>query len=69
MKFLVDAQLPPTLAHWLREQGHEAQPVREVGLREAEDRAIWAHGLRTGAAILTKDEDLRHERPKSKTAR
>ncbi len=58
VKFLLDAQLPPALGHWLREQGHEAQPVRDVGLREAEDGAIWAHALQTGATILTKDEDF-----------
>jgi len=58
MRFLLDAQLPPALAIWLREQGHEAQPVREIGLREAEDKTIWVHALKTGAAILTKDEDF-----------
>ena len=58
MKFLVDAQLPPVLAQWLREAGHEAQAVREVGLREADDGAIWDHALTTGAAIVTKDEDF-----------
>jgi predicted nuclease of predicted toxin-antitoxin system len=36
----------------------DAQAVREVGLREAEDDAIWKHALATGAAIITKDEDF-----------
>jgi predicted nuclease of predicted toxin-antitoxin system len=58
VKFLVDAQLPPALALWLREAGHEAQAVREAGLREAEDNDIWNHALKTGAIILTKDEDF-----------
>lgn len=58
MKFLIDAQLPPALAAWLLERGHETQAVREVGLREADDEAIWAYAQRTGAAILTKDEDF-----------
>jgi predicted nuclease of predicted toxin-antitoxin system len=58
VKFLLDAQLPPALARWLREQGHDAQPVREAGLREAEDGAIWEHARRTGAVIVTKDEDF-----------
>jgi predicted nuclease of predicted toxin-antitoxin system len=58
VKFLIDAQLSPALGHWLREQGHEAQPVRDAGLRDAEDSAIWAHALQIGAAILTKDEDF-----------
>ncbi len=58
MKFLVDAQLPPALARWLREAGHEAQAVRDAGLLEAEDGAIWNHALAIGAAIITKDEDF-----------
>jgi predicted nuclease of predicted toxin-antitoxin system len=58
VKFLVDAQLPPAVAQWLREAGHDAQAVREVGLREAEDGDIWSHALATGAAIVTKDEDF-----------
>ena len=58
MKFVLDAQLPPALARWLCEAGHEAQPVREIGLRDAEDAAICAHAVRTGAVVLTKDEDF-----------
>lgn len=58
MKFVLDAQLPPALARWLREVGHEAWPVREVGLREAEDEAICEYARRTDAVVLTKDEDF-----------
>ncbi len=58
MKFLIDAQLSHKLASWLVAQGYQAQAVREVGLREADDSAIWRHALQTGAAILTKDEDF-----------
>ena len=41
MKFLVDAQLPPALAYWLREAGHEAAHLEDVGLLHAPDGAIW----------------------------
>jgi predicted nuclease of predicted toxin-antitoxin system len=58
VKFLVDAQLPPALAQWLREAGHEASHVEDFGLREAEDQAIWRHAEMGGFAILTKDEDF-----------
>lgn len=58
MRFLVDAQLPPALAHWLRETGHEAEHVEDVGLRDGTDGAIWTHALQTGAIIMTKDEDF-----------
>jgi predicted nuclease of predicted toxin-antitoxin system len=58
VRFLIDAQLPPAVARWLCEMGHDAQAVREVGLREAEDDAIWNHALATGAIIVTKDDDF-----------
>jgi predicted nuclease of predicted toxin-antitoxin system len=58
VNFLVDAQLPPALARWLREAGHSAQAVREVGLRESEDGVIWMHAVKAGAVIITKDEDF-----------
>ena len=58
MKFLIDAQLPPALAVWLREAGHDAAHVEDVGLREAEDGPIWEHALQTAAVIVTKDEDF-----------
>jgi predicted nuclease of predicted toxin-antitoxin system len=58
VKFLVDAQLPPAVARWLRDAGHDAQAVREVGLREAEDDEIWKYALANEAVIITKDEDF-----------
>lgn len=58
MRFLVDAQLPPILARFLEEQGLEARAVREVGLRDASDTAIWHFAARDGWIIVTKDEDF-----------
>jgi predicted nuclease of predicted toxin-antitoxin system len=55
---LVDAQLPPALARWLREAGHEAQHVDELGWRDASDELIWTHALQLDAVIVTKDEDF-----------
>jgi len=58
VKFLIDAQLPPALAHWLREAGCDAQAVREVGLRDADDSAIWRYAEGNDCVIVTKDEDF-----------
>ncbi len=58
MRFLVDAQLPPALAVLLREHGHEAQAVREVGLRDANDGDIWNFASQNGMILTTKDEDF-----------
>jgi len=32
--------------------------VREIGLREAKDGAIWQYALQNNAVIVTKDEDF-----------
>ncbi len=46
------------MAQWMEAVGHEAGHLRAVGLRDAEDGAVWAHAVRVGAIIVTKDEDF-----------
>jgi len=58
VKLIVDAQLPPSLAVVLRQAGCDAVAVREIGLREAKDAAIWNYALQNNGVILTKDEDF-----------
>jgi predicted nuclease of predicted toxin-antitoxin system len=58
LRFLVDAQLPPGLADYLREVGHEADHVNRIGLGASADREIWAHACHIGAALITKDADF-----------
>ena len=46
-----DAHLSPALAPWLRATfAIEAAPLRELGLRDAEDAAIFAAARSAGAA-------------------
>lgn len=58
MRFLIDAQLPPSLAKHLSAHGHEATHVAEIGLTSAPDRILWAHAAAIGAVLVTKDEDF-----------
>ena len=58
MRFLVDAQLPPALARTLAGEGHQAEHLEDVGLRHAEDTAVWDYAVRHQAVLLTKDEDF-----------
>lgn len=58
MKFLVDAQLPPALCGWLRERGHEAVHVFEIGMIGASDTAIVERAEADGAVLVSKDEDF-----------
>lgn len=58
MRFPVDAQLPPVMARWLEEAGHQAEHLEDVGLSNADDGVVWEQALRVGAVIVTKDEDF-----------
>ena len=58
MNFLVDAQLPPAFVRWLTQQGHCSSTRRGSWPAQAEDTVIWDHALRTGAIVVTKDEDF-----------
>ena len=58
MKFLVDAQLPPALCAWLRERGHQAVHVFEMGMEAASDAEIAARAEADGAVLVSKDEDF-----------
>lgn len=62
MKFIVDQQLPPALAHWLIARGHQASHVFDIGHGEAEDREIWNLAEREGLVIVTKDTDFSDRR-------
>lgn len=58
MRFLVDTNLPPSLAAWIVSQGHEAIHTIEAGLATAPDREIWSFASSIAATIVTKDEDF-----------
>lgn len=58
MRFLIDAQLPPGLAKFLAEAGHQAEHVAEIGMLSAMDRAIWDYAKSADAAVITKDADF-----------
>ena len=58
LRFVVDAQLPPALAAFLRGKGHDAVALREIQLRDEDDADIWERARADGAIIVTKDEDF-----------
>ena len=58
MRFVIDEQLPEVLCKWLRDRGHDALHVAEVGLSGAEDFDVWAVAMRETSALMTKDEDF-----------
>lgn len=59
MNFIVDAQLPPALAAYLTERfGVQADHVRDLGLRDADDRTIHRYASSSASIVITKDSDF-----------
>jgi predicted nuclease of predicted toxin-antitoxin system len=58
VKFLIDHQLPPALAHFFETHGHFTRHVRDIGLKEATDASIWNHALKNQMVVVSKDEDF-----------
>ena len=59
MLLWLDAQISPSLAPWLRMRfGIEAHPVRDLGLREAEDLTIFSAAKTAGVIVISKDSDF-----------
>jgi predicted nuclease of predicted toxin-antitoxin system len=56
--FLVDAQLPPSLAQALRRTGCDAIHVVDLGLAAATDQQIWDEAISRSAVLVTKDRDF-----------
>lgn len=55
----VDAQLSPAMATWLTDTfGVQSIAVRDLGLREAADRAIFLAAQSTSVVVMTKDSDF-----------
>jgi predicted nuclease of predicted toxin-antitoxin system len=58
VRFVVDEQLPESVARWLVDQGHDAEHVRTIRMKSASDQTIWDHALATQSVIVTKDRDF-----------
>ena len=58
MKFLVDVQLPGTLARWLRGRDCDAVHALERDLGRADDLALWQLAQEEDRIMISKDEDF-----------
>ena len=61
MKLLFDHNLSPRLIPTLRHDYPDSRHVREVGLKDASDAAVWQYAAQHGFTIVTKDADF-HQR-------
>jgi predicted nuclease of predicted toxin-antitoxin system len=58
MHFLIDASLPRSAAVALRQLGHDAVDVRDIGLRSATDDLIAAYARNNRQTLITRDFDF-----------
>lgn len=58
MRFLVDASLPRSAVTLLREMGHGAVDVRDIGLRSAPGSCHRAHARPNQQTLITRDFDF-----------
>lgn len=58
MRFLIDANLSPRVAGWLRDAGNEATHVADHDLLTASDQVILDHALSHGLVIVSADSDF-----------
>ena len=58
MKLLFDENLSPRLVNFLSTPFLGSVHVRDVGLAQADDEAIWTYAKDNGFAIVSKDSDF-----------
>jgi len=58
MRLLLDMNLPPAVADWLRSAGHDAVHVRELGLNDVPDHEIFARAAANSRVVVTFDLDF-----------
>ena len=56
--FIVDENLPPHLAYWLRDKGQTATHVDYESLGSGPDTNIWKWAAERDAIVISKDEDF-----------
>lgn len=59
MKFIVDNQLPPSLARFISDElKTTAIHVADIGLKSASDSALWEYASNHDLIVISKDEDF-----------
>jgi predicted nuclease of predicted toxin-antitoxin system len=57
-RFLIDEDLPLSLSHFLRQKGHTAEHIIELGQRGAPDGRVFALAQEHKAILVSRDTDF-----------
>ena len=69
MRFLIDVNLAPRIADWLRAEGHDAVHLFDQGLGRLPDDEVFAKAAGEGRVLLTRDLDFAEIQARSAGAR
>src|SRR6516165_3905415 len=58
MRLLLDMNLPPAMAEWLRAEGHDVVHVREIGFAQSPDRDVFERAAEDARIVVTFDLDF-----------
>lgn len=58
MKFIIDNALSPSIANGLKEAGHNAIHVRDIGMASASDREILLYAKIENRVVVSADTDF-----------
>jgi predicted nuclease of predicted toxin-antitoxin system len=58
VKFIVDNQLPWSLARWLSGKGHDAVHVLDRDQGQVADHALWENAIAEERIMVSKDSDF-----------
>ena len=59
MRIWIDAQMSPAIAAWISSNyAVSAVAIRDLGLRDAEDKEIFEAARQEKAVVMTKDSDF-----------
>ena len=58
MRLLLDMNLAPMMAEWLRAEGHDVVHVRVIGFMQSPDRNVFARAAEDARIVVTFDLDF-----------
>jgi predicted nuclease of predicted toxin-antitoxin system len=62
IRFLLDNNVPDSVARYLRERGHDVELVRDVMAADAKDPVVAVAAIKSNRVLVSWDRDFDHQR-------